>query len=65
MEDSTMSIFSLLAQASPAEGGFSFEQMLRDIPTDPASVFVYVLILASVAVIWRGNRRRPPSLPGV
>jgi hypothetical protein len=39
--------------------------MLRNIPTDPASVFVYVIILASVAVIWRGNRRRPPSLPGV
>ena len=42
--------------------------VLASIPTDPASLFVYLLAIAFFALIWRGRHKgpqstRPPQMP--
>lgn len=42
---------------STADEGLTFDEILSDIPTDPASVFTILLLVGSVgAVLWFGNR---------
>ena len=41
--------------------GLTVGEIVRDIPHDPAAVFVYVLVLGFVFLIWYGSRRRKPG----
>lgn len=54
-------------QALPApEDRLTFAEVLDDVPLDPASLFVYVLLAVGVAwVVWSGRSRggRPPRAP--
>lgn len=46
-------------------GGDGGRSLLQSIPTDGASIFVYVLVLASIYAVWRGSRpgRKGPGDP--
>jgi hypothetical protein len=47
------------------QDGFGFRSVMENIPTDPASIFVYVLLAVSVGLIIRGSRKKgtPSSGP--
>jgi hypothetical protein len=45
--------------SSTAQSHVSAAALSLAIPTDPASVFVYVLILVAGIFIWRGGRGGP------
>jgi hypothetical protein len=56
----TTTIWSLATTAATlqatADDGLTFSEMLDSIPTDPASLFTILLLLASVGlVIWFGR----------
>jgi hypothetical protein len=54
----TLAPFTAVFQ-SPADDGFSLRQIVSTLPTDPASVFVIVLLVAALAaVIWSGRGRK-------
>lgn len=38
------------------ESGLTLDRVISDIPVDPASITIYVLVAVSVFVIWRGSR---------
>lgn len=44
---------------SIAQSHVSAAALSLAIPTDPASVFVYLLVLVAGFFIWRGGRSRP------
>jgi hypothetical protein len=47
---------------SGADDGFSLRQIVSTLPTDPASVFVIVLlVVAFAAVLWSGRGRKGKS----
>ena len=44
------------------QDGYKFQSIIRNLPTDPASLFVIVLVVAGVGwVVWAGRRRGKPS----
>jgi hypothetical protein len=51
-------------QAATADsGGLTFGEVLANIPHDPASIFVYVLLVAVGLVLARIGRARPSDPP--
>lgn len=42
--------------------GLTLEEILQGIPTDPLSIFVYLLLAVSAWLVWLGSRPRkgPP-----
>jgi len=51
----TIASLAVLAQASD---GLTFSDVVADVPHDPASIFVYVLLIVSGVLIWRGSRKK-------
>lgn len=43
-------------QVDPNDGRLTLEEIVRALPHDTAAVVVYLLIAASVALIWWANR---------
>lgn len=48
----------IFASLQVADEGLTFREVLANIPTDPASVFVYLLVAVSLGVIAWSNRPR-------
>lgn len=48
----------IVALLQVADDGLTFREVLANIPTDPASVFVYLLLAVSLGVIAWSNRPR-------
>lgn len=40
------------------EEGITFTKILRGIPTDPAAIFIYLIVVAAGLAIWWGGRRK-------
>jgi hypothetical protein len=55
--------FPVTLQAQDAEG-LTFSEMFANVPTDPASIFVYVLVILSIYFVWRGSRGSHGPGPG-
>jgi hypothetical protein len=54
----TLATFAAVFQSS-ADDGFSLRQIVSTLPTDPASVFVIVLLVVAVAaVVWSGRGQK-------
>jgi hypothetical protein len=54
----TLATFTAVFQSAD-DDGFSVRQIVSTLPTDPASVFVIVLlVVALAAVIWSGRGRK-------
>lgn len=52
----TIALLSTAAQ-SPSDEGLTFTELLSSLPTDPASLAVLGMLLASfVLVLWTGRR---------
>jgi len=50
-------LYGTLVRVAQAGGpGLNFQKVLENIPTDPASVFVYFLLLGSLLWIIKGSR---------
>lgn len=47
-----------VASLQVADEGLTFREVLANVPTDPASVFVYLLVAVSLGVIAWSNRPR-------
>lgn len=54
-----MTVMSLLAQGAPPEGGITLRELIENVPTDPAALFVYALVIAAAFLVWKGSRRGP------
>lgn len=48
----------VVASLQVAAEGLTFREVLANVPTDPASVFVYLLLAVSLGVIAWSNRPR-------
>lgn len=55
-----MNTFLLLAALLQDEG-MSLGEILRGVPRDPAAIFVYLMLIGSGIVIWKGSRH--PGTP--
>ena len=54
---STLITVAAVAQSS-ADDGLTIGEIIADLPTDPASIFVVLFLMASVAlVLWAGRPR--------
>lgn len=40
------------------DDGLTFNEVLQNLPHDPAALVVYVLLLAFVGMIWHGSRQK-------
>lgn len=49
-------LFAVLQIAAPQDDGLTFSRLLGNIPTEPAALFVYLLLFVSLVVIYRGSR---------
>lgn len=52
-----MSYGSFMLQSIGQEQGWSLRSVWENVPTDPASVFVYILLLVGIVWIIRGSWR--------
>jgi hypothetical protein len=44
------------------QGGYSIHDIVRNLPTDPPSIFVLVLVAAAVGwIVWASWRKGKPS----
>lgn len=48
----------VIASLQVADEGLTFYEVLENVPTDPASVFVYLLVAVGLGVIAWSNRPR-------
>lgn len=48
----------VIASLQVADEGLTFHEVLENVPTDPASVFVYVLVAFGLGVVGWSNRPR-------
>lgn len=42
---------------SSAEGGLTLQKIMAEIPHDPAAIFLYLFLVASLGLIWWANRK--------
>lgn len=50
--------------ARPVEDGLTFGEMIANLPHDPASIFVFVLLIVTFGtILWigRGSKNTPPG----
>lgn len=50
-------MFSLLL-IQAADGGLTLKEIVSDIPHDAAAIFVYLLLIGSVALVWKTGRAK-------
>ena len=53
-----MTHHALMATLVLHQEGLTFHEVIQNIPTDPASVFVYLLLAGSGVLIWMGSRKK-------
>ncbi len=59
-----LTLVSLVAAAQSVDGGLTFREVVADLPTDPASVFVVLLLLGCTAlVVWSGRGKGKGGTP--
>ena len=49
---------TMLSTMFSLQEGLSFQKVLHNIPSDPASVFVYLLLAGSIFLIVLGSRKK-------
>jgi hypothetical protein len=54
----------LSLQTGGATDGLTLRTIVSEIPTDPAAVFVYLLLAGSILLIWVANHPRGGSGTG-
>jgi len=53
---------TLMSRSNTAPEALAPEVVFAAFPTDPASVFVYILVVAACYLIWKASRKARPPL---
>jgi len=53
---------NLMTRSSTAAEGMEPDVVFAAFPTDPASVFVYILVVVACYMIWKASRKARPPL---
>jgi hypothetical protein len=59
-----MNAYAMLAVLAQESDGLTFTDVVGNLPSDPAAIFVYILLIGSGVLIWLGSRNKNDAQRG-